>query len=249
MNYKSFPTEYFSQIEKTLQQLKASNIPLIAAFDADGTLWDTDLGENFFQYQIDHKLVELPADPWAHYLDLKKVNNDPRVAYAWLAQINNGVDLTQLREWANAAFASVQPNPIFSEQKRLIDLLKSHGAEIYVVTASLTWAVEPGAKAIGIKPENVIGVETAILDGKITTEKLFPITYRAGKVEALLQRTNGLKPFLCAGNTIGDLELLAAASHHQLAVSAASRDDKLFKTENELQNIAAEKNWWRHRFI
>lgn len=249
MNYKSFPPEYFTQVEKTLQQLKAANLPLIAAFDADGTLWDTDLGENFFQYQIDHKHVELPGDPWTHYLELKKVNGDPRDAYAWLAQINRGVSLSQLRTWAAAAFESIQPKPIFSEQKKLIDLLLSHGVQIYVVTASITWAVEPGATAIGLKCENVIGVETAVRDGIITTEKLLPITYRTGKVEALLLKTGGKIPFLCSGNTIGDYELLAVASHHQLAVTAASRDDKLFKAENELQTIATEKNWWRHRFI
>ncbi len=249
MNYKSFPNEYSAKIEAALLQLKSGKTPAIAAFDADGTLWDTDLGENFFQYQIDHKLIELPEDPWTHYLEMKKINGDPRSAYAWLAQINNGVALSQVRDWAKAAFESVQPKPLFSEQKKLIDMLLSHGAEVYVVTASITWAVEPGAAAMGIKPENVIGVETAVTDGIITAEKLHPITYRAGKVDALLKRTEGKLPFMCSGNTIGDFELLQAATHFQLAVSAASRDDKLFKAENELQTIAAEKNWWRHRFI
>jgi phosphoserine phosphatase len=249
MNYKSYPTEYFTKIEAALQRMKLEKARAVAAFDADGTLWDTDLGENFFQYQIDHRLVELPTDPWIHYLEMKKVNGDPRDAYAWLAQINHGVSLEKLREWSAAAYDGVQPKPIFSEQKRLVELLLSYEVEVYVVTASITWAVEPGAKAIGIKPQNVIGVETVVKDGTITTEKILPITYRAGKVDALLKRTGGKLPFLCSGNTIGDFELLTAATEFQLAVSAASRDDKLFKSENELQTLAAEKNWWRHRFI
>ena len=249
MNYKSFPSDYWAQIEKTLGELKSKNTPMFAAFDADGTLWDTDLGENFFQYQIDQKLVKLPKDPWAHYLETKKVNNDPRAAYAWLAQINSGVKLEQLRQWAAKAFAQIQPRPIFSEQQKLIQLLQSHSVEVYIVTASIKWAVEPGAAAIGVKRENVIGVETEIKDGTVTDNTLLPITYRQGKVEALLKHTLGKFPFLASGNTIGDYELLASATHHQLAVTAASRDDKLFKTENELQNMATEKNWWRHRFI
>ena len=61
MNYKNFPGEYWSQIESAIVELKSKNLKLIAAFDADGTLWDVDLGENFFQYQIDNKQVPLPS--------------------------------------------------------------------------------------------------------------------------------------------------------------------------------------------
>lgn len=249
MNYKNFPEDYSKQINTAISELKLKGSPLIAAFDADGTLWDTDLGENFFQYQIDNKLVSLPADPWKYYLDLKKVNNDPRDAYAWLSQINAGKTIDKIREWAQKAFEQIQPNPIFSEQRKLIDLLKSHGVQIYIVTASIKWAVEPGARALGLTNESVIGVETTAVNNILTEEKVLPITYRHGKTDALLKKTNNQVPFFCSGNTIGDLELLLAATHFKLAVSAASRDDRLFKAENDLQTMALEKNWWRHRFI
>lgn len=249
MNYKSFPSEYWSEINTVIQDHKAKNLPLFAAFDADGTLWDTDLGENFFHYQIDQKLVPLPPDPFNHYLEMKKINNDPRDAYAWLAQINDGVELSQVRKWAQEAFDSIQPKPIFSEQKKLIDLLKQHQVQIYIVTASIKWAVEPGARALGLTDENVIGIETLVQNNRVTREKVYPITYRQGKTEAFLARTSGARPFLASGNTIGDYELLQSATHIHLAVSAASRDDRLFKSENELLTKAEENNWWRHRFI
>ncbi len=249
MNYKNYPEEYWEQIKEAVASLKNSNAKLVAAFDADGTLWDTDLGENFFQYQIDEKLVPLPEDPWKHYLDLKKINNDPRDAYVWLAQINAGRSVDEIREWCQKAFNRIQPNPIFSEQKKLIEFLLSNSVQVYIVTASIRWAVEPGARALGLTNENVIGVETKVENNLITTEKVLPITYRNGKTEALLSKTGNAAPFLCAGNTIGDYELLEAATHIRLAVSAASRDDRLFKSENDLQTMAIEKNWWRHRFI
>jgi phosphoserine phosphatase len=249
MNYKSFPSHYWAEIETTINSLKEQGLPLVAAFDADGTLWDTDLGENFFQYQIDHQLVPLPPDPWAQYFEMKKIDDDPRDAYVWLAQINAGVHLPQLRQWAQAAFESIQPNPIFSEQRKLIEMLQRHSVQIYIVTASIKWAVEPGARALGLMDSNVIGIETRIDGDIITNEKVFPITYRHGKVEALLKHTNGIKPFLAAGNSIGDYELLHSATHFKIAVSAASRDDKLFKSENELMTKADEHQWWRHRFI
>lgn len=249
MNYKLFPEEYWTQIEKSILDLKKNQSELVAAFDADGTLWDTDLGENFFQYQIDQEQVPLPKDPFNHYLEMKKINNDPRSAYVWLAQINKNITLSRVREWAEEAFNLIQPKPIFSEQQRLINLLKKHNVTIYIVTASIKWAVEPGAKALGLEYENVIGVETAIKNNIITDEPVLPITYKQGKVDALLAKTQSIKPFLASGNTMGDFELLSAATHLRLAVSAASRDDKLFKTEHELQQQAKSLGWFHHRFV
>ena len=167
----------------------------------------------------------------------------------WLAQINAGQSLENVRKWSEQAFKEIEPNPIFSEQKKLIDLLKSHGAQIFIVTASIKWAVEPGARALGLSDEQVIGIETQVKDGIIGLEKVLPITYRQGKAEALLKKTSNQPPFICAGNTLGDYELLLSSTHLKLAVSAASRDDRLFKSENDLQTMATEKNWWRHRFI
>ena len=249
MNYIPFPKQYWTQIESTLHDLKKTEQKIYAAFDADGTLWDTDLGENFFNYQIDQKHIPLPNAPFDHYIEMKKLNNDPRDAYVWLAQINKGLPLEQIRSWAQQAFDSIQPKPIFTEQQRLIDLLKSFNVQIYIVTASIKWAVEPGARALGLSNDNVIGVETLVSDGIITDTPVLPITYRQGKVEALLQKTLSQKPFLCSGNSSGDIELLQAATHLRLAVSAASRDDKLFKSEKELTDIAVANNWMHHRFI
>lgn len=249
MNYKEFPAECWQQINSTLQLLEKSGQKLYAAFDADGTLWDTDLGENFFQYQIDHRLVELPSSPWEHYHEMKKINNDPRAAYVWLAQINKNQKLDTVQQWSQKAFDSIQPSPIFKEQKKLIELLQKNNVQIYIVTASIKWAVEPGARALGLNTDQVIGIETAVSNGLITDEKLEPLTYKQGKAEALLKKTNQTRPFLAAGNTLGDFELLQCATHIRMAVSAASRDDRLFKSENELLQKAEENNWWRHRFI
>ena len=115
MNYKNFSTDIWNQIESTVNRLKKQNQKLIAAFDADGTLWDTDLGENFFQYQIDNHQCKFPQNPFDHYLEMKKINNDPRSAYVWLAQINAGHKLETVQKWAQDAFNTIQPRPIFSE--------------------------------------------------------------------------------------------------------------------------------------
>ncbi len=249
MNYKPFPEDYWIKIKQTIADLKKENRPLYAAFDADGTLWDIDLGENFFNYQIDNQCVPLPENPWDHYLHLKKMNNDPRAAYLWLAQINAGRSLQQVRDWSLAAFDTMQPVPIFSEQAKLIQLFLENQIQVFIVTASITWAVEPGALALGLTADKVIGVETQVHDTTISAEGINPVTYKEGKVQALMKHTKGVRPFFASGNSTGDTDLLKSATHLQLVVSAASRDDKLFQTENELMKIAEANNWMRHRFV
>jgi HAD superfamily phosphoserine phosphatase-like hydrolase len=250
MKYKAYSKEFWDRIHTALDYALAKDSEPIVAFDADGTLWDIDLGETFFHYQIDNKLVSLPPDPWNHYLELKKKNNnDPSEAYLWLAQINDGLKLETVRAWAAKAVQAQNPVPIFSEQKKLIDLFKSKGVKIYVVTASITWAIEPGVQLLGLDPSCVVGVETVVENGVITQKQKGIITYQMGKIEALLERTNNKKPFFSCGNTMGDFHLLNSATDLAMAVSAANQDDRNFKTENDLQKIAEQKNWLHHRFI
>lgn len=247
MKYKDYSTDIWNRLNTTLDQVLKEDSSPIAAFDADGTLWDIDLGETFFHYQIDNQLVALPSHPWEHYESMKAEN--PQKAYLWLAQICQGKKLEQVHQWAVDAVKGQAPLPLFFEQKKLIDLFLSRGVRIYVVTASVKWAVEPGAEMLGLHKDDVIGVETRIQGGEITELQKGLITYRQGKVDALLEKTNGKRPFFASGNTMGDFQLLQTATHLSLAVSAASRDDKLFKTEYELQQNAEKFGWLSHRFV
>ncbi len=247
MKYKDYSQDIWTRLHTTLDQVLKSDPHPVAAFDADGTLWDIDLGESFFHHQIDNKLVDLPNNPWEHYENLKAAN--PVEAYLWLAQICQNKELKMVHEWAKDSLKGISPVPVFSEQKKLIELFLSKGVKVYVITASVKWAVEPGAAMLGLQYEDVLGVETAQINGVITDKQKGIVTYKQGKVDALLERTGGKKPFFACGNTMGDFQLLQSATHLSLAVSAASRDDKLFKTETELAQHAQANNWLSHRFI
>ncbi len=222
--------------------------PLYAAFDADGTLWDTDVGEAFFDYQIRCCGLEgLPSDPWRRYRDLKKT--DPAAAYAWLAQINRGRTLAEVRAWAKDCVERQAPFPVFESQRELIGLLRRHGFEIFVVTASVKWAVEPAAALLGINPARVLGVTTEVVNGVVTDRATRPITWRQGKADALLAATRGVAPALCSGNTLGDIALLSAADRVRLAVSTQSAPGTgLFEEEERLREEAEAHGWLRHAF-
>lgn len=219
----------------------------VAAFDADGTLWDTDLGEGLFGYQIDNKLVPLPADPWGHYNYLKEHVSHP-AAYLWLAQISKGVPLATVRAWAELAVSS-KPLPIFDEQIRILEKLKSLDVEIYIVTASIKWAVEPGAVRLGLDASAVIGIETEVVDGIVTEKQKGVITYREGKAEAILDRTGGLAPYFSSGNTEGDKWLLECATSMRLVMSAAPEGSENWPTESRMLKLANEKGWFSQRYL
>lgn len=219
------------------------NAAPIAAFDADGTLWNMDMGENFFSYQINNNLLpSLPKDPWAYYRTLHKKNEAD--AFLWLAQINKGQSEKQVRTWAKQAFEEIPKVPIFDDIKEVVEYLHKLKVKIYVVTASIKWAVEPGAEYLNIPAENVIGVKTRIEKNLITDILEGVVTWREGKVTGLLNSTNKKLPFFAAGNTMGDLPLLDSASDVRLIKSAAQEGESNFATEAKLKEIARSRGWF-----
>lgn len=120
------------------------------------------------------------------------------------------------------------------------------GADIYVVTASIKWAVEPAAESLGISRDHVIGVQTAVVDGVVTDKQEGAITWREGKVVGLLETTRRRRPFLCAGNTMGDLPLLDCATHFRVVNAAAGPGDTNRESEQKLVEIAKKRGWFFH---
>jgi phosphoserine phosphatase len=222
--------------------------PRIAAFDADGTLWDADAGETFFDWEIHRAgLKDLPADPWLQYNIVKKT--DPTTAYVWLAQINSGVPLTQVRSWAKQCFAERSSEwPVFKSQLQLIEFLRTLDFEIYIVTASVKWAVEPVAALVGVDYDHVIGITTKIENGIVGLETVHPVTWRQGKAEGILKATGGVRPIFASGNTYGDTALLETATHIQLAITTEDRECGLREEEHKLAVGADRRGWLRHRF-
>ena len=212
METNPFDADILNKLENHIEGvIKKTPGPHYAAFDADGTLWNEDVGERFFQYQIDH--CQLPTlkdkDPWDYYLTTKKKN--PVKAYLWLAQINTSQPLLKVKNWARQACEKKEIQ-VFESQKKWISWLKEKNIEIFIVTASVQWAVEPMAHKMGINPNHVLGIKTQ-LDNKgfVTDKQEGPVTWREGKAKALLNRTRGIPPVFCCGNTYGDIALLESS--------------------------------------
>jgi phosphoserine phosphatase len=243
---KPFPAAKLKSLLDDLERRRPKG-RAVASFDADGTLWDTDLGEGFFGYKIKNQLVPLPADPWGHYNHLKEHVSHP-AAYLWLAQICKDVPLVRVREWAEEAVAR-QPFPVFDEQLRVIEKLRQLDVDMYIVTASIKWAVEPGARRLGLREDQVLGIETEVRDGLVTDVQKGPITYREGKAQALLAHTGGIAPYFVSGNTEGDKWMLEASTQLRLVMSAAPEGSENWPTESRMLALAQERGWLWHRYL
>lgn len=245
-----FSPQLWQEIDEAIARAKRETKgPLVAAFDADNTLWDSDAGETFFDWQIHNSGLDLPADPWAHYKALR--TPDPRPGYIWLAQINAGKTLEQVRGWAMQCFREKSPWPVYESQKKFVAKLRDAGFEVFIVTASIKWAVEPFASLVGVDFDHVIGIETSVVNGIVTEEPILPMTWREGKASGLLARNGGVVPAIASGNTYGDSFLLGAATHFRLAVSTqpdSTRGSGLWEEEEKLRIEAQAKAWRLHRF-
>lgn len=110
----------------------------------------------------------------------------------------------------HAPLAVEQGIRIRRPMRALVDLLQAAGWEVFVVSASARPVVEAVAARYGIPADHVLGVQTAERDGRLTGRVLPPVTWRQGKVDALLART-GRRPTLALGDAWTDFEMLASA--------------------------------------
>ncbi|MYE07155.1 MAG: hypothetical protein F4X95_00125 [Oligoflexia bacterium] len=229
------------QIEEVLG---STDLPVTAAFDADGTLWPCDVGKNFFQYQIEKDLLnEKIRDPFTAFNRLS-LEKDRKTALMWLAQIQSGVPLEQMKEWVQG-FLKENPFPVFRFQKNLIEWMRSKNISVFVVSSSLKWVLDQALKAYPIPRNNIIGVKTQVEKGMITHKPHWPAPIHADKVAAF-QKEQQKKPapIFVAGNTLSDQALLEFSSYVRLVVATARPGDRNYESERKLLNIAKEKHWF-----
>ncbi|PIU00457.1 MAG: haloacid dehalogenase [Bdellovibrionales bacterium CG10_big_fil_rev_8_21_14_0_10_45_34] len=263
----AFSSDLWTQLKRSICAVDLPEVKRVAAFDADGTLWNADVGEHFFNFEIAESKKKPEArqnslssgslmplfdslnefeNPFDHYLKLKEKH--PPTAYLWLAQIHAGMPIEDVRTLAAESCATANPWPYFNDQRMLVSFLQENDFQVFIITASVKWSVEPFAKALGIDFDHVLGVSTLIDGGYVTEIQDGPVTWRKGKLEALLRATNGVAPVFCSGNTSGDLELLEASTIKPLAVRSRSNTGSLLKSELELYEVAKKKGWLTHEF-
>ncbi len=199
------------------------------AFDADGTLWRGDVGEDFLRAAA--FAGHAPKNAYRQYEALLAV--DLATAYAYCAEVLAGKEEAWLEAQARQFFADRFEGRVFRYVRPLLAQLKGGRLMPWIVSASPRWLVQAGARALGIPADHVLAVSVPVVDGKLTAVAEQPVPCGPGKAAALARR--GVRPYLALGNGAIDVELLACAQH---ALVVAPRDE-----ETPLARLAPGRGW------
>jgi phosphoserine phosphatase len=180
--------------------------PGVAAFDADGTLWDGDIGEDVLRELIRcGSLIDPPPRPYEEYEH--RVRRDPADGFAFAVRLMRGMGEAEVLDVSRRVFADRFASAVFDDVRACLHHLVARGWQAYVVSASNRWSVEVGAGHLGVPADHVIAVSVAVEDGRLTDRVAAPVPTLEGK-PILLRRIAGRDADIAFGNSVLDLPLL-----------------------------------------
>jgi phosphatidylglycerophosphatase C len=205
----------------------------ILAFDADGTLWSGDIGNDLFEAL----LLERAIRPEAHEALLAEARDvgiaaegsatdiaralwdallagqyDEARAFGMMAWAFAGYSLTEVRQFAARVFAAKNLEsrqhtflePIFAWARR-------EDVQIWVVSASPWFGVEVAVAPLGILPAHIIAMRPRQRGDTILPGLAAPAVYGPAKPESLFAACPGKELLAAFGDSSYDAALLAAS--------------------------------------
>jgi phosphatidylglycerophosphatase C len=228
------------EVLATVEQVAALGASAAAAFDADGTVWSGDIGEDLLrELALHQRLIDPPpGDPYAVYEGL--FAKDPPRAFAYCMEVMRGLEVSDVERLSDELIRTRFAARVFPSVRSALDLLREAGVAIYLVSASNAVTIRRAAIHLSLRPELALAVEGAVDErGQLTGQVLPPVTCGAGKVAALRPRLGGRKLALAFGNSLFDREMLELA---EKAVIVAPRG-----VETPAVALASQRGWPVHR--
>lgn len=205
----------------------------VAAFDADGTLWSGDIGDDLFHAMIageaflpatrdalaieaTHAGIEAGSTPTATVLALVEAFRRGVYPEERLLEIVAWGLAGRTRDEVHAFSRDVLANSttlkrLQDETHTVLQAIRKSGVEIYVVSASPREIVEEAVRDLGIDAAHVCAATARYTNERMITDVERPITYGPGKV-AGLRACIGDRPLLAAfGDNTFDAEMLREA--------------------------------------
>jgi len=215
--------------------------PQIAAFDADGTLWEEDVADLLWDHLVEGKALTRQAaaplartvraageepthDPYEDYQRLKELSRRGRCPEETMVRVmlQGLAGLTEEAIYLHAQKALARARGISGvatgPSALMIARLRDLGYRVVVVSGSPRWAVEVAVKPLGMDTTDIVAGQVAVVSGALTDGVIEPLPHGPGKIQAILRRF-GTVPHVSVGNGLGDLEMLEAASHLKLLVN------------------------------
>jgi phosphoserine phosphatase len=108
------------------------------------------------------------------------------------------------------------------EARELIQILLKNGFDIWAVSGSSKWSVEPVFTAFGIPEDQVIGISLAHHNGTLSDIPVEPIPIRAEKIGALQAQESRI-PLLVASDSRNDIPLLLYSTTTRVWINSRHR--------------------------
>ena len=152
-----------------------------------------------------------------------------------------GDSLEAVRNLGDDCFKNYYAGKIFEPMGGLIERLKAHGFEIWVVTASPEALYQRFlSRELRIPITHVIGVKSVVRGGIVTDEIVHPVPQDHGKKEAI-ETFIQEQPLLVAGNSRGDKEMIEFSRGLKIIVNP---DEHVAPDQTESISDYARRNDW-----
>jgi phosphoserine phosphatase len=109
------------------------------------------------------------------------------------------------------------------ESVDLLGALSELHFDVWVVSGSNKWSVEPVFTRFGIPPERIIGIDLEVHDGLLTDRAEAPVPIRAGKIDAL-RRYTSVVPLMAVSDSKNDIPLLLHSAGLRIRINSRKRD-------------------------
>ena len=226
-------TETIADVIARLEGLVAQRRDGALAFDADGTLWSGDVGDDFFRGALAQGRIEPVAEEAIRRLAVEfgvvvPHGAVPLAAAVYDAYLRGVVPEDRICEmvafvcagWTSEEVASFATrvarsgklaDRLHPEVTTVLAWAREEKLDAYVVSASPLAIVVEGARPLGFDSEHIVAVASIAEGGVLTAGIDRPIPYDAGKVTRLFERLGSRPLYAAFGDNVFDIPLLRAA--------------------------------------
>lgn len=206
--------------------------PAIAVFDCDGTLWEGNSGELFFDWEMERGLVSPQVaaalrDRYALYRQ-GGVSEDDMCGE--MVTMHQGLSVAEIERAVEDFFPALIAPGIFPEMLALTLALKKSGCEVWAISSTNDWVVRYGVREFGIDDDRVIAACVYTNDGHVT-DRLIRVPSGEGKAIAVREIIRRV-PDAVFGNSRWDQAMLELA-RHAYAINP----------NPDLEEVARERGW------
>jgi phosphoserine phosphatase len=210
-----------------------TNARFVLATDADGTLWDGDVGLALFEAVLAEDAIRdaaregLAEEARSFGLDdqgsthalatrLFAFYNDDKYpldrAFAMMAWVFAGYTLAEMDAFAKRVLTAQRyDDRIRPNMRAMVEGARALGLEVWVVSASCVAAVNAGVASLGITHERVVAMTPKTIGNVIASGIEGPVVYGAGKVKALNAACGKARILAAFGDSGWDAEMLREA--------------------------------------